>query len=1318
MHKSNVRKLLASFATLSMTLGYVSPVLAVEDPEPIPVTFYGTVTDAGQVIDKMVIDYGDQEVSGVTNDTYTVHLTSTVAHGVGIGSEYSNADLKVVKTEVADDTVTVYFDLSAGATLTWLGNENEQRNYPANLEITVTQNADIQVGEDTEYSATYTNTVMTYADLVDPEVDEFTSVNASINYQIHKGTNDTLIVWFHGNGEGDLPTGQTNNNIAQVLANRGTVAWITPEAQAVFGDATVMAFQAPNAWYYATADNHQLLKDAKAEIDAVIEANGINPEKVYVSGCSAGGFMTTRMLIDYPNFFKAAMINCPALNVASERSGLEDATPTDEELASLKDSDTAIWLVQGETDSSVTTDECSLRMWNILSEGEEVTTTEHEGTDGIASGFTTYETADDKFKLSLYETTEDAKLNFAEDYDRDGKNSLVQYSNHWSWIYTLRNNPVDSDGTHIWNWAANYQKAEEPVVSAYDTLNAYTRVGDGQREVYKFEAAVTDPTLIEGLTADDFDITNNISTIPIDKDTGALAGEYADDGIKLTSTENGFQMEVTAFNYKNEWKVTCADNPELSFTAADVDNVYTKTLDDATIGEFTYAGITRKYALYVPESADGPVPLVVWNHGGGEYGIDINDTLVANRGFTAWPEAGYETAVLMIQVSNENYGYGAAKDPAKQSLIDQNNALQAALIRQLIDEGTVDADRVYVTGASSGGGATMRFLMQYPELFAGAIACCSMDPIVPIHQWSWPEDNDFDTIVSKLEEAFQGNVFTWDEESGTMVEKAVDTEALVNVPIWFTHAENDTTCQSTSSKAMFKAFENLGDDNNKISIWSDEEMKEAGIGNGLSGALLHWSWVKVLNDNSEGSPMNWLFQQVKPAELAGTQRLVIDGDDWGPAVTKTILSFDEAVDKASVTADAFTVVEDKEATDFTDPKFSHIIVSAERTVTAAYLSDADGNKVDAESAKYVTLEMAVDPNTGSPFIYDMNTGLNSWCDPYALGVSGVLTVGGTDRVLSVEAVIDLKDPSTRISLVADEFNLSTFKAKSGKEYSYGEYVPEKDNKKNALVIWLHGAGEGGSDNYIDLLGNEVTALAEDEFQNLFGGAYILTPQCPTMWMDSGNNVYVTEDNVGDSIYGDDLFELIDTYVKNHKDIDPERIIIGGCSNGGYMTMKMVLDHPDYFYKAYPICEAYYDAGITDEMIQAVKEGGTEFWFTYALNDTTVNPETTAIPTIERFKKAGIEVHVSEWADVHDTTGRFTNEDGTPYQYNGHWSWTYFFNNENTCKDCGANEWKWLAETVPGSSLETGVRTSYAGYAGAALVSGAAIVAILLKKRKH
>ena len=182
-----------------------------------------------------------------------------------------------------------------------------------------------------------------------------------------------------------------------------------------------------------------------------------------------------------------------------------------------------------------------------------------------------------------------------------------------------------------------------------------------------------------------------------------------------------------------------------------------------------------------------------------------------------------------------------------------------------------------------------------------------------------------------------------------------------------------------------------------------------------------------------------------------------------------------------------------------------------------------------------------------------------------------------------------------------------------------------------------------------------------------------------MWMDGGDGQYQNGDK--GSMYADDLFALIEKYVKDHPDIDPERVIIGGCSNGGYMTMEMILKHPDYFYKAYPICEAYYDEYITDEQIAALKKGGIEIWFTYAENDTTVDPTLTSIPTAERMKKAGITVHMSVWADVHDTTGRFTNADGTPYQYAGHWSWIYFDNNENYCISCtdismSGSGWQW------------------------------------------
>ena len=284
----------------------------------------------------------------------------------------------------------------------------------------------------------------------DEEVAKFTSeiVPGGINYQLYKpaGGADKLVVWFHGNGEGDMLG--SNNNVAQVLGNRGTVAWASDEFQAILGGAYVMAFQAPDTWYYAQRDG--LLDQAAAEIRAVISVYGIDPAKVLLSGCSAGGYMSTRMLIAHPDLFAAAMINCPALDVATDRGG---QTPTDDELRSIKASGVPVWLVQGATDSSVATDECSKRMFGLLTEGETLTETRIAQADPNNSALTTWETADGLYKLSLYDTTPDAMLCFAEDYDLDGVTTQVQYSNHWSWIYTLRNNPQDASGTHIVNWA-------------------------------------------------------------------------------------------------------------------------------------------------------------------------------------------------------------------------------------------------------------------------------------------------------------------------------------------------------------------------------------------------------------------------------------------------------------------------------------------------------------------------------------------------------------------------------------------------------------------------------------------------------------------------------------------------------------------------------------------------------------------------------------------------------------------------------------------------------------------------------------------------
>ena len=460
----NIKRVLAIAAATMLSVSSLAgvPVHAVD--AAVNAKLYGRVEDNGQAIYKAVIDYDNVKVVDPKVEDFTVHVKATTegkrdADDTAYGD--FDKDRKIVKVESKGNQVEIYFDEADGAagTLSYLA--KGARNIPSDIIYTITQNNPLaltsmdgrELGSQVfEYKVD--NTVY------DDEVAKFKSIKVDngINYQFYDAGKDadSLIVWFHGNGEGDYR--QSGNNIAQVLANRGTVAWATDEAQSIFGKSHVMAFQAPDTWYYANKDN--LLEKAYNEIQEVVSQKGVNPKKIYVSGCSAGGYMTTRMLIKYPNYFKAAMINCPALDVASKRGG---ETPTDEELESLLKSSTAIWLVQGENDGTVNTDDCAARIFDTLIGTQEIKTTRVD--QELDSGFTTYETPDNKYKLTLYDTTDTdrskAKLKFGEDFDQDGVKTQVEFSNHWSWIYTLRNNPKAANGDHIWNWAANYKQPSQ-----------------------------------------------------------------------------------------------------------------------------------------------------------------------------------------------------------------------------------------------------------------------------------------------------------------------------------------------------------------------------------------------------------------------------------------------------------------------------------------------------------------------------------------------------------------------------------------------------------------------------------------------------------------------------------------------------------------------------------------------------------------------------------------------------------------------------------------------------------------------------------------
>ena len=447
------------------------------------VKFQGTVTDAGQYAASMTITY-DKEIvsSSVNKDTYEVFMTSVCDYGEMKGMAYPYYDaqkpLEIVKTEVKGNIVKVYFRQDQACTSTWL---KEGRNYPAVLHFEISQKNPLTVITmtpdqrklESQETYEYTCSVSSWKDLEDEEIAQFEAVNVEngISYQLHKGSVKKLIVWLHGNGEGDFEEDGkikcTGNNISQILCNRGGTAWLSKEAVEAFGDAYIAAFQAPSVWYYAVKNDHALLKLLKLEIDEIIETYDINQEDVYLAGCSAGGYMCVRMIIDYPGLFRSAMITCPALDIANLRSGTDYAVPSDEELSSIRQSVTRIWLVQSRTDSVVDPQKCAVRIWNILSKDRTVTWKDYVQKDGISSGFTTYETEDDKYKMTLYDTVDihdvagplgdsrkGGQIVCAEDYDCDGIYEPVKYNDHWSWIFTLRNQPQSEDGRHLFDWAA------------------------------------------------------------------------------------------------------------------------------------------------------------------------------------------------------------------------------------------------------------------------------------------------------------------------------------------------------------------------------------------------------------------------------------------------------------------------------------------------------------------------------------------------------------------------------------------------------------------------------------------------------------------------------------------------------------------------------------------------------------------------------------------------------------------------------------------------------------------------------------------------
>ena len=148
----------------------------------------------------------------------------------------------------------------------------------------------------------------------------------------------------------------------------------------------------------------------------------------------------------------------------------------------------------------------------------------------------------------------------------------------------------------------------------------------------------------------------------------------------------------------------------------------------------------------------------------------------------------------------------------------------------------------------------------------------------------------------------------------------------------------------------------------------------------------------------------------------------------------------------------------------------------------------------------------------------------------------------------------------------------TFKADDGTEVLYRFAAPEKmeEGKTYPLVLFLHGAGERGTDNKAQLT-HGVDGILKGAAE-LGDPVFLIAPQCPPerWWAEPTPDRLTLNDADGANPLLDAVLALVGETAESHP-IDRRRIHIAGISMGGFGTWSMLARSPETWAAAIPVC---------------------------------------------------------------------------------------------------------------------------------------------------
>ena len=197
------------------------------------------------------------------------------------------------------------------------------------------------------------------------------------------------------------------------------------------------------------------------------------------------------------------------------------------------------------------------------------------------------------------------------------------------------------------------------------------------------------------------------------------------------------------------------------------------------------------------------------------------------------------------------------------------------------------------------------------------------------------------------------------------------------------------------------------------------------------------------------------------------------------------------------------------------------------------------------------------------------------------------------------------------------------------------------SKKYPLVLFLHGAGERGTDNRKQLIHGIADFSSAEALEKR--PCFLVAPQCPSgkRWVevDWSSKSHKMPAKPSDAMRL--TMELLDALEKEFS-IDKSRVYVTGLSMGGYGTWDAIQRYPKRFAAAIPICGGGDASNV--EMV-----ANKPIWVFHGDKDNAV-PVSRSRDMVEALKKAGGKVRYTEYKNVGHNSWAATYRDPKVHEW--------------------------------------------------------------------